>query len=85
LTDIVEPESYVLNIDADGRTGFARGKTFIKLAPLPRPDVTEVCFESRIQVGGLIASIGARFFQAAAKSLAEQFFRELDKCSDENQ
>src|SRR5262245_23932450 len=52
VTDIVEPESYALDIKADGKTGFARGKIFIRLAPAVRPGSTELHFESRIQVGG---------------------------------
>ncbi|MBI4583350.1 MAG: carbon monoxide dehydrogenase subunit G [Planctomycetes bacterium] len=80
LTNMVEPERYVLNIKAEGRTGFAHGTTRIQLLPHPSPAATEIRFESHLQVGGMIASVGARLCQGAARMLAEQFFRELEKC-----
>ena len=38
---------------------------------------TRVACESDVQVGGLIAAVGSRLVEAAAKKLADDFFKEL--------
>ena len=40
-------------------------------------DVTRIACEADVQVGGLIAAVGSRLVEAAAKKLADDFFKEL--------
>jgi len=79
LKDLIPPRSYTLELKGEGRTGFVSGLTRIALEPLDGGAATEIRFESEVQVGGLIAGVGARFIPGAARNLSEQFFTSLEK------
>jgi carbon monoxide dehydrogenase subunit G len=42
-------------------------------------DATRIACEADVQVGGLIAAIGSRLVEAAAKKLADDFFKQLSR------
>ena len=51
------------------------GQIFIRL--LPKNKGTELQCEADAQVGGMIAAIGSRLIEAAAKKLMADFFRKF--------
>jgi carbon monoxide dehydrogenase subunit G len=69
------PESLTLGFEGKGGPGFVRGSAAIALTP--EGDATRVTSEADVQVGGLIAAVGSRLVEAAAKKLADDFFRSL--------
>ena len=79
LKDVIEPERYRLEVRATGTTGFVHGSTDVRLVPVDGGQRTELSYESSAQAGGMLASVGARFLQGAARSFTEEFFEELAK------
>jgi carbon monoxide dehydrogenase subunit G len=72
VSDRIEPTSYRLTVDGQGRAGFVKGSSAITL----RPDgsTTAVDVTASVQVGGAIARLGQRLIGAAAKLMMDQFF-----------
>jgi carbon monoxide dehydrogenase subunit G len=79
LKDVVELETYRLEVHAKGSTGFVEGATCVRLAAVNGGQQTALHYESDAHVGGMLASVGARLFQGAARSFADQFFDEISK------
>jgi hypothetical protein len=80
MVDVDPGRSYTLEVRARGATGFVEGRTAIALAPVDGAGgtaSTEVAYEGEAHVGGVLASVGARLFQGAARSFQEEFFRNL--------
>jgi uncharacterized protein len=75
LRDKRPPESFALVFDGKGSPGFVRGTATIRLAPLDSG--TRVASDAQVQVGGLIAAVGSRLVDAAARKLAADFFQQL--------
>jgi carbon monoxide dehydrogenase subunit G len=75
LRDKRPPESFTLVFDGKGTTGFVRGTAAVRLAA--EPSGTRVTSAAEVQVGGLIAAVGSRLVDAAARKLADDFFRQL--------
>jgi len=59
-------------MDGKGLPGFVKGEGRIDLAP--RGSETELSYSGEAQVGGLIASVGQRMLDAAARRIVQQFF-----------
>ena len=68
-------ESLTVNFDGKGASGFVRGSAAITLSA-DGLGTLFVC-DADVQVGGLIAAVGSRLVQAAARKLADAFFRQL--------
>ena len=66
------PHSLVLKMDGKGLPGFVKGEGRIDLAP--KGSDTELTYSGEAQVGGLIASVGQRMIDAAARKIVQQFF-----------
>lgn len=66
------PRSLVLKMDGKGLPGFVTGEGQIDLAA--KGAGTEITYTGEAQVGGLIASVGQRMLDAAAKKIVQQFF-----------
>jgi len=66
------PHSLVLKMDGRGLPGFVKGEGRIDLAP--KGIETELTYSGEAQVGGLIASVGQRMIDAAARKIVQQFF-----------
>ena len=65
----------MIAFDRKGGPGFVRGTATVHL--LADGDRTRIECDSDIQVGGLIAAVGSRLIDAAAKKLSDEFFRRL--------
>jgi carbon monoxide dehydrogenase subunit G len=77
IRDRRPPESLTLALEGKGGPGFVRGSAAIALTPEGDGSATRVACDADVQVGGLIASVGSRLVEAAAKKLAADFFRQL--------
>jgi uncharacterized protein len=66
------PHSLVLKMDGRGLPGFVKGEGRIELAA--KGGETELTYTGEAQVGGLIASVGQRMLDAAARKIVQQFF-----------
>jgi carbon monoxide dehydrogenase subunit G len=66
------PHSLILKMDGKGLPGFVKGEGRIELAA--RGSDTELTYSGEAQVGGLIASVGQRMIDAAARKIVQQFF-----------
>jgi carbon monoxide dehydrogenase subunit G len=75
LRDRVPPESFTLSFDGKGGAGFARGTARLRFEA--DGDQTRVACDADVHVGGVIAAIGSRLVEAAARKLADDFFRRL--------
>ena len=75
LKDVKPPESYTLIISGKGGPGFVNGTAKISLVETNAE--TELNCDADTQVGGLIAAIGSRLIEAAAKRMADDFFKKL--------
>lgn len=77
LTNVVEPESYVLVGEGKGGVaGFAKGEAAVRLAE-PAPGQTQLSYDVTSSVGGKLAQLGARLIEGTAKGYAESFFAKL--------
>ena len=72
LTDLKAPESYTLMIEGKGVPGFVKSTAKIQL--VDKGWETEMRCEADAQVGGMIAAIGSRLIEAAAKKMMVSFF-----------
>jgi uncharacterized protein len=78
LADIVAPESYTLSFDGQGgAAGFGKGVSKVALVPLASGGC-ELSYNVNASVGGKIAQLGQRLIDAAAKSMADDFFKRFD-------
>jgi uncharacterized protein len=66
------PHSLVLKMDGKGLPGFVKGEGRIELTA--KGGDTEIAYTGEAQVGGLIASVGQRMLEAAARKIVQQFF-----------
>ena len=77
LSDLAPPRQLVLNVQADGPTGFVHATAHIELTS--RPGSTQVGYDGRADIGGKIAGVGQRVCGGVAKFLAGQFFKAFSK------
>jgi uncharacterized protein len=75
LKDLQAPESYTLLIEGKGGPGFVKGAAKIQLQE--NGGQTRLVCEADAQVGGMIAAIGSRLIEAAAKKMMADFFQRL--------
>jgi carbon monoxide dehydrogenase subunit G len=72
ITDEHSPTSYRLVVEGSGGPGFVKGDAVVSLSEVDGG--TKVDVNGDGQVGGLIASVGQRVLQPAARSMMNQFF-----------
>jgi hypothetical protein len=77
LEDIHPPSHYRMIVDGKGGPGFVKGTGEFDLSESDAQ--TSIVYTGDMQVGGVIASVGQRMIEAAAKMLAAKFFGELEK------
>jgi len=77
LEDIQSPSHYRMIVDGKGGPGFVKGTGVFDLAE--NAGATAIAYTGEMLVGGVIASVGQRMIEAAAKMLAGKFFSELEK------
>jgi uncharacterized protein len=75
LEDMQPPSHYRMIVDGKGAPGFVKGTGDFNLEE--RNGETAIAYEGDVQVGGVIAGVGQRMIEAAAKMLASQFFKNL--------
>jgi len=75
ITDKRPPDSLTLTFEGKGAPGFVRGSSAITLTE--QDGSTRVEAVADVQVGGLIAAVGSRLVEAAARKLADDFFRQV--------
>ena len=69
------PESFTLQAAGKGAPGWVKGTARIQISP--KGEGSELQCESEGQVGGVIAAVGSRLVEAAAKKMLHEFFRKL--------
>jgi len=75
LSDIKPPNSYSLAFEGQGGpAGFAKGGASVRLESV-EGDKTRLGYDVKASVGGKLAQIGSRLVDAAAKKVADDFFR----------
>jgi carbon monoxide dehydrogenase subunit G len=83
LEDQREPEHYRMIVDGKGSTGFVKGAGTLDL--IEEGDETMVNYAGDVNVGGTIASVGARMIQTSAKIMVGQFFTALEAEAEAHQ
>ena len=78
LSDINPPSSYSISFEGQGgAAGFAKGSAQVSLSS--EGAHTRLSYEVKANVGGKLAQIGSRLVDAAAKKVADDFFRNLNE------
>lgn len=72
LTAKQAPESLTLAVEGKGVPGFVKGSAALRFADVG--GATEISGEGDVTVGGLIAAVGSRLIEAAAKKMMADFF-----------
>lgn len=79
IADVSPPTAYTLKFEGQGgAAGFANGEARVTLAPAESGQ-TALTYVARAQVGGKLAQIGSRLVDAAAKKVADDFFRAFNE------
>ncbi len=77
LSDIKAPDSYSISFEGQGgAAGFAKGGAQVRLTP--EGDSTKLGYNVKANVGGKLAQIGSRLVDAAARKVADDFFRNFN-------
>ncbi len=71
------PEHLRLRVDSRGPWGFANGDGTLSLAG--QDGGTKIDYAGELKVGGMIASVGQRLLDGAARMVIGQFFQNLEK------
>jgi carbon monoxide dehydrogenase subunit G len=78
LSDINPPNSYSIAFEGQGgAAGFAKGGAQVRLSP--DGESTKLAYDVKANVGGKLAQIGSRLIDAAAKKVADDFFRNFNE------
>jgi len=75
LSDTRPPDALTISFEGKGAPGFVRGSAAIALTE--EGVGTRVSYDADVLVGGLIAAVGSRLIDAAARKLADDFFANL--------
>jgi hypothetical protein len=78
LSDINPPNSYSIAFEGQGgAAGFAKGGASVRLSP--EGQQTKLAYDTKANVGGKLAQIGSRLVDAAARKVADDFFKNFNK------
>jgi carbon monoxide dehydrogenase subunit G len=78
LSDIKPPSSYAIAFEGQGgAAGFAKGGAQVRLST--EGLTTKLAYDVKASVGGKLAQIGSRLIDAAAKKVADDFFRNFNE------
>jgi len=79
LSDIRPPNSYAISFEGQGGpAGFAKGGAKVNLTS-ENTNQTRLAYSVQANVGGKLAQIGSRLVDAAAKKVADDFFRNFNE------
>jgi len=70
ITDIKERESYTMIVDGRGPAGFGKATALMRVQP--EGSGTRLDYDSDVQVGGKIASVGQRLLDASSRAIVKQ-------------
>jgi len=77
LSDINPPQSYSISFEGQGgAAGFAKGGAHVSL--FFENNQTKLVYEVKANVGGKLAQIGSRLVDAAARKVADDFFKNFN-------
>jgi carbon monoxide dehydrogenase subunit G len=77
LSDIVAPQSYSISFEGQGgAAGFAKGGAKVNL--VSENEQTRLLYDVKANVGGKLAQIGSRLVDAAARKVADDFFKNFN-------
>jgi carbon monoxide dehydrogenase subunit G len=77
LSDITPPQSYSISFEGQGgAAGFAKGGAQVRL--LEEGNSTKLSYDVKANVGGKLAQIGSRLVDAAARKVADDFFKNFN-------
>jgi carbon monoxide dehydrogenase subunit G len=74
------PDSLTLAFEGKGGPAFVRGTAAIRLHA--NGDETTIDCDADVKVGGVIAAVGSRLIEAAARKLSADFFQHLTAALD---
>ena len=77
LSQLKPPESYHLQLEGQGTTGFVEGKGHVQLEE--QEGSTDLNYEFDVQVGGRIASVGQRLLDSSARVITRQSLEQLNQ------
>jgi uncharacterized protein len=78
LSDVRPPQSYSIAFEGQGgAAGFAKGGAQVRLSQ--KNHHTLLSYDVKASVGGKLAQIGSRLVDAAAKKIADDFFRNFNE------
>src|SRR5687767_3189503 len=78
LSDVRPPNSYSIAFEGQGgAAGFAKGGAQVRLSA--EGPATRLSYDAKANVGGKLAQIGSRLVDAAAKKVADDFFRNFNE------
>jgi hypothetical protein len=78
LSDIQAPDSYSIAFEGQGgAAGFAKGGAHVRLSA--EGESTRLAYDVKASVGGKLAQIGSRLIDAAARKVADDFFRNFNQ------
>lgn len=78
LSDVKPPNSYSIAFEGQGGpAGFAKGGAHVRLSP--ENESTKLAYDVKANVGGKLAQIGSRLVDAAARKVADDFFRNFNE------
>ena len=72
IADKIDLTSYRLEVEGQGKAGFAKGNATITLRPEGSGTIVDV--NGTVQTGGALARLGQRLIGAAAKMMQDRFF-----------
>jgi len=73
-----EPESFKLNVKQNSKIGNVNADVHIFLKPLSEEE-TELSFEGKANLSGLLARTGQRVLSGVANTLTKQFFSAMEE------
>lgn len=78
LTEKVEPEHFVMQLDGKGSVGHTRGTAAVTLSDTPEGG-TRMDYSSNVQVGGTIAAVGQRLLDTVGRTMMKQALESLER------
>ena len=77
ILDPVPHEQFRMKVEGNGAGGFLKGEGILTLSG--NGNETKIGYSGDVLVGGVIASVGQRLVQAAARQVVQQFFQAFSK------
>jgi carbon monoxide dehydrogenase subunit G len=72
ITDVKELESYTMVVDGRGPAGFGKATAQLAVRAEAGGSATRLEYDSDVQVGGRIASVGQRLLDASSRAIVKQ-------------